>query len=882
MGIGTKAKGKKVLQLKTFQKQESDLEIVPFDEDLVQRAHRALTASTKSLGGFWHTPSPCRHPLVCSVCGQSRGSVTTQIDVPHQDDLEQSQVLARDDQVVLEKKVTDMQWQLRSSDQHIVDLKADLKAAILEKQVTDMQWQLRSSDQHIVDLKADLKAAIGLCEDLHAQLKKQTDEFQKFMIRIRATVGHWFVQQKELQEQIDELEKRITPGEEQVAKLAEELSIARQKLRASQRRKSRRESTEHHQATIQALQLRLKDLGHEDGSRARRDLEKVQEQLRRKEEELLKAEAEKRRLAEELESEKMQAKDKAVMIEEAVEEAMKAMHQGAENAKLDEADGKGRVRKELKDDPGQCKLDKITEEIKLYRKLFDKDDFHFLQAYRREAKMLTKLGRYKEAERAWKKVWEESEKKFQEDDRIDTMTIEAQQEFAKTLQLQRKFKDAETNQREVLRKAKKYLEEDHPGHPVTLGAMQELALTLWQLGMEGQSKQLPEAQALYEEVLDLYPKLEDKMVKDVKQKIEGIKNGKNPKEIQQVSGGSSGSERKKHVMLSGRFNDQKKIDYMNKVKELLDEEGIDTYMVSCQTGEKFSGKTMFGLYHAKAMVVFGTDDYGAKTGAGYETFYELQYAWENQLDLIPIQLSSMWPPKPDKDKGDAGKIQNKYVLSSAQLREKDEKMEKPDEMAKKIAKAVRGFDEADTKVGYVSEAASSTYLQGAKEVRGDPISPMEMMTKGVEIWKLCAGKGEWQRRHLALTPGPTAAAHSLKWSSDAKYIGRQYVGRPTSVNIKEVEHVRFGAEALPTSQQNEEANPWCCFSVRTAQRSFHFKAKGEQIAENFVLGLSRLCHLDHPIRQLDVVEEKLKKRLKEVAEKKKQIQAIEVLAPNPF
>lgn len=25
-------------------------------------------------------------------------------------------------------------------------------------------------------------------------------------------------------------------------------------------------------------------------------------------------------------------------------------------------------------------------------------------------------------------------------------------------------------------------------HPVTLGAMQELALTLWQLGMEGQSK----------------------------------------------------------------------------------------------------------------------------------------------------------------------------------------------------------------------------------------------------------------------------------------------------------------------------------------------------------------------------------------------------------
>lgn len=55
----------------------------------------------------------------------------------------------------------------------------------------------------------------------------------------------------------------------------------------------------------------------------------------------------------------------------------------------------------------------------------------------------------------------------------------------------------------------------------------------------------------------------------------------------------------------------------------------------------------------------------------------------------------------------------------------------------------------------------------------------------------------------------------------------------------------------------------------------NFQAKGEQIAENFVLGLSRLCHLDDPIRQLGVAEEKLKNRLKEVAEKKKQFQAVE-------
>ena len=162
--------------------------------------------------------------------------------------------------------------------------------------------------------------------------------------------------------------------------------------------------------------------------------------------------------------------------------------------------------------------------------------------------------------------------------------------------------------------------------------------------------------------------------------------------------GSSGSERPKHVMLSGRFNNPKNIAYMNKVKELLDKQGIPTYMVSSQTGERFSGPTMFGLYHAKAMVVFGTIDYGAKTGAGYETFYELQYAHENELHLIAIQLSNSWPPKPDNDKEDAGKIQNKYVLNSALLREKDEEMEKPDEMAKKIAEAVRRFDQANTEV----------------------------------------------------------------------------------------------------------------------------------------------------------------------------------------
>jgi len=47
----------------------------------------------------------------------------------------------------------------------------------------------------------------------------------------------------------------------------------------------------------------------------------------------------------------------------------------------------------LKDDPGQCKLDEITEEIKLYRRLFDKDmgDLHICSDF--EKKKLSGEGR---------------------------------------------------------------------------------------------------------------------------------------------------------------------------------------------------------------------------------------------------------------------------------------------------------------------------------------------------------------------------------------------------------------------------------------------------------------------------------------------------------
>lgn len=61
---------------------------------------------------------------------------------------------------------------------------------------------------------------------------------------------------------------------------------------------------------------------------------------------------------------------------------------------------------------------------------------------------------------------------------------------------------------------------------------------------------------------------QDKMVKDVKQKIEGIKNGKNPKEIQQVSGGPKIQRQKNRTAMKCWDSFQKTYTYSEKTSKL--------------------------------------------------------------------------------------------------------------------------------------------------------------------------------------------------------------------------------------------------------------------------------------------------------------------------
>ncbi|CAK9069339.1 unnamed protein product [Durusdinium trenchii] len=142
---------------------------------------------------------------------------------------------------------------------------------------------------------------------------------------------------------------------------------------------------------------------------------------------------------------------------------------------------------------------------------------------------------------------------------------------------------------------------------------------------------------------------------------------------------------RRHLMLSGRFNTPERLEYIKDVKDELASRGIETFMVEEPAGGRFGQATMEGVVKMKVMVAFCVDDYGAKTGAMYETYWELLYAWENQVPIIPVKLyEGDWPPMPPDE---AGRIQNKYVFSKS-LIYIDGHEKTRQEVAEQIAKAL--------------------------------------------------------------------------------------------------------------------------------------------------------------------------------------------------
>ena len=138
-----------------------------------------------------------------------------------------------------------------------------------------------------------------------------------------------------------------------------------------------------------------------------------------------------------------------------------------------------------------------------------------------------------------------------------------------------------------------------------------------------------------------------------------------------------------HFLISGRFNDNAKVEYMRKVRDLLAASGVQTFMVEAgEAGGSFGEATTLGLYKAKALIAFCTDDYGAVTGARYETYHELKYAHQKDLRIVPVQLCKEFPPVPAGD--ELGQAQNDVVLRTDLLRIVDIGMKSPEITAGKL------------------------------------------------------------------------------------------------------------------------------------------------------------------------------------------------------
>jgi hypothetical protein len=125
---------------------------------------------------------------------------------------------------------------------------------------------------------------------------------------------------------------------------------------------------------------------------------------------------------------------------------------------------------------------------------------------------------------------------------------------------------------------------------------------------------------------------------------------------------------------------------MKAVKRRLEERRIPVYMVQAQVGQSFAELTRIGLGRAKGMVAFCTSEYGAYTGAGYETFHELEYAHDNNLYIFPIRLCEQWPPAPQNN--EKGTFQNRLVFKNGLVFVDDRQMNNAKGAADQIADSV--------------------------------------------------------------------------------------------------------------------------------------------------------------------------------------------------
>eukprot|EP00961_Rhodomonas_salina_P299186 3938714-Rhodomonas_salina.1 len=120
----------------------------------------------------------------------------------------------------------------------------------------------------------------------------------------------------------------------------------------------------------------------------------------------------------------------------------------------------------------------------------------------------------------------------------------------------------------------------------------------------------------------------------------------------------------KHVMISARFDGAEKERKARELNQKLRKNGITTFMVEVGHGETFGVMTDLGLFDMWLMVAVCFDDYGQKTESKYSSYWELKYANDNNVPILPIQLCETFPPAPkDVDGRNLGAAQNKRIFT---------------------------------------------------------------------------------------------------------------------------------------------------------------------------------------------------------------------------
>jgi len=122
----------------------------------------------------------------------------------------------------------------------------------------------------------------------------------------------------------------------------------------------------------------------------------------------------------------------------------------------------------------------------------------------------------------------------------------------------------------------------------------------------------------------------------------------------------------KHVLVSARFDSGEKEAKARALHRALLREGINAYIVQTSgTGDSFGDQTMQGLDDMYAMIAVCFSDYGVKTNSAYCSYYEVKYAMDEKIPILPLKLCEEWPPKAEERDGTInreGARQNRFAF----------------------------------------------------------------------------------------------------------------------------------------------------------------------------------------------------------------------------